>query len=395
MNLKKKMRDFFTLSRESNGGFTLVELIVVIAILAILAGVAVPVYSGYVKKANKAADEQLLATVNTAFAAACAENGTDVYSLDVIPTIVLEGDAGAKTVGDVSLYDDAFDKYFAGNEGSVFKVFKGLSFNQTLGMFQPISDAFANLVGIFSGADISSFNGSIFATLGIDSLMRQVDMATQVALAADEDSTLGQMIFSDANNASLAGYLGYDLTDPDEAAEFDAAFMAMAQEKAEQMIAAGADPSDDTLLYQAAKEIYANTAVLVAATKTTFDTNTFRAQLAAGNGKSTIQTSMNTDEGEQVALSQTAMAYAMYTSYVSRNGGTATNDILEVLDTLETNEFKTYMNSTEATTDLNGYLSAMNMIEDASGDKEAVSSLLVNGFTNPDLIALLTQEISG
>lgn len=49
-----------------NGGFTLVELIVVIAILAILGGVAVPAYSGYVEKANKGADQTTIRDVRQA-----------------------------------------------------------------------------------------------------------------------------------------------------------------------------------------------------------------------------------------------------------------------------------------------------------------------------------------
>ena len=66
MDLKKKIKGFFTLTRKGNGGFTLVELIVVIAILAILGGVAVPAYSGYVKKANMQADTNLISEIEKA-----------------------------------------------------------------------------------------------------------------------------------------------------------------------------------------------------------------------------------------------------------------------------------------------------------------------------------------
>ena len=66
MNLKKKLKKFFAQNRSNDGGFTLVELIVVIAILGILAGVGTVGYSGYIKKANMAADQQLFSDIETA-----------------------------------------------------------------------------------------------------------------------------------------------------------------------------------------------------------------------------------------------------------------------------------------------------------------------------------------
>lgn len=57
---------FEKMQNRKNDGFTLVELIVVIAILAILAGIGVPAYSGYVEKANMAADQQLVREVANA-----------------------------------------------------------------------------------------------------------------------------------------------------------------------------------------------------------------------------------------------------------------------------------------------------------------------------------------
>ena len=82
---------------KKNGGFTLVELIVVIAILAILAGVAVPVYSGYITKANEAADYTLLDSVKTAAVFAATEQDPTV-SLDEIVVTITDAETGAYTV---------------------------------------------------------------------------------------------------------------------------------------------------------------------------------------------------------------------------------------------------------------------------------------------------------
>lgn len=59
---------------KSTKGFTLVELIVVIAILAILAGVAIPVYNGYI---NKAADAAFVTELDAIASAAQAANAIE------------------------------------------------------------------------------------------------------------------------------------------------------------------------------------------------------------------------------------------------------------------------------------------------------------------------------
>lgn len=115
------MKKFF----KKTEGFTLVELIVVIAILGIIAGVGTVGYSGYIKKANMAADNQLLGVINHAFAAACMENGVDAKSLaDGSVDVTLT--AGKVTA--ISKYSEDFAKYYAGNQDSVFKVIARLVF---------------------------------------------------------------------------------------------------------------------------------------------------------------------------------------------------------------------------------------------------------------------------
>lgn len=115
--MRNKLRD--------KAGFTLVELIVVIAILGILAGVGTVGYSGYIKKANQAADEQLLGYINTSFAAACLENSVDAANVSdatLAYATQANGDTAITSIRSVAApsgndIKTAFDKYFNGNSG--------------------------------------------------------------------------------------------------------------------------------------------------------------------------------------------------------------------------------------------------------------------------------------
>ena len=95
-------------------GFTLVELIVVIAILGILAGIAIPVYSGYISKAREAADYQLLDSVKTAAVFAAVDNDVNAVVTKIetgnqdVTSVTITYNSGEETgktlSGDISSY---------------------------------------------------------------------------------------------------------------------------------------------------------------------------------------------------------------------------------------------------------------------------------------------------
>ncbi len=86
-----------------NKGFSLVELIVVIAIMAILVGIAVPVYTGYIGKAQKSKDIQMVDEVAHALQIYGIANGGTGY------VVLYQGDTAAVANGAVGT---AMDEIF-------------------------------------------------------------------------------------------------------------------------------------------------------------------------------------------------------------------------------------------------------------------------------------------
>ena len=70
------------MKKNNKKGFTIVELVIVIAVIAILAAVLIPTFSSVIKKAKVNNDIQLVRNLNTALATDTKEHKTMQSALD-------------------------------------------------------------------------------------------------------------------------------------------------------------------------------------------------------------------------------------------------------------------------------------------------------------------------
>ena len=120
---------------KKNKGFTLVELIIVIAILAILVGILAPQYTKYVERSRKAADVSNLENLVTAVKVATADYQDIINTADKVVVIKITKDDTTITYDNTSIADsnvasqgaklkEAIDEY-AGADWSTTKAKSG------------------------------------------------------------------------------------------------------------------------------------------------------------------------------------------------------------------------------------------------------------------------------
>lgn len=170
--------------KKNQKGFTLVELIVVIAIAAILSGIAVPTYIAYVDEANKAADIQLASDIGYSIKVASASVGNDIQPGDyiVVGTNGTTEVTGASSVGadeddytqvakavyksfgtlasDSTNVKLSYDKWAEESAAAdVYDNYDGSSFQNNeealLSDVQGVTDAFKNFLGEEGGLDLA------------------------------------------------------------------------------------------------------------------------------------------------------------------------------------------------------------------------------------------------
>ena len=391
-------------NKKMTAGFTLVELIVVIAILGILAGVGTVGYSGYIKKANEAADQQLLGFVNQAFAAACIENGKDINDV----TSASIGLSDDKEVESISPYSDAFFRYFAGNETTAFKVIESLVFDSGLHRFvDPTSTdgltlTYKGITVTVSGSAVSALKESTWGTLGSENLLSLVDNVSLLAQSI-ENGTYAAMVQTDGFVTAAMAVLG-ETDGTYTSADYQSKIYELANAEAERALAAGEITSDQFESYRATvgQKINSNTTILVAAQNSNSAATGIIDLLTANGGadaKESIKKAM-TGENPTEGLAQAALAYSLYSSYMYSTDpdnfdSDETPDFSTVMNTLTGDGFQNYLKDTDGTgqvqKDLEGYLAAMDTL---TNNSEAANDVILNGFSNADLVKLM-QDVMG
>ncbi len=108
--LLKNIQERLQKGAKANAGFSLVELIIVIAIMAILVGIVGTQVIPYLNRSRVAKDQQLLNSYCTAAVSAYSSNADDITDSGTI-TVYVYGESGSNTSTDQKLLAAAIQEY--------------------------------------------------------------------------------------------------------------------------------------------------------------------------------------------------------------------------------------------------------------------------------------------
>ena len=121
--------------KKAEGGFTLIELMIVVAIIGVLAAVAIPAYSNYVIKAKVGAALSSVASMQTAVANCIQENGNDATGCNAgsngIPTFTATKELASATVSNGVINAVFATDIGTGVNGQSFTLTPSTAANQT------------------------------------------------------------------------------------------------------------------------------------------------------------------------------------------------------------------------------------------------------------------------
>lgn len=144
-------------SDRSNRGFSLVELIVVIAIMAVLVGILVPAYLKYVEKSRKNTDLQAIAQI---MEAAEAVSTDEEYYVPRGAEFLISALAGNVTL---SIPEDIWDDAVTGTEEDDYRSVAEKDWKDTANNGDPY---------VFKSKDWKTVNGSMVGTVADSGKLR-------------------------------------------------------------------------------------------------------------------------------------------------------------------------------------------------------------------------------